>query len=214
MILYSYFRSSAAYRVRIVLNLKQIPYQIKTINLLEQKHKTQEYLILNPQGLVPTLLLEDGQILSQSPAIIEFLETKYPHPALLSNDLLEKTYQQSIINIIACDIHPINNSRVLKYLKHNFNCNESQINSWYANWIQEGFQAIEGYLQKFAKEEFKYAWGNQPSIVDAFLVPQVYNALRFNVSIENYPIIKKIYKNCNILEAFIKAAPENQPDKI
>ena len=211
IILYSYFKSSAAFRVRIALNIKAIKYKTKPIHLLkkggEQHHP--EYLELNPQGLVPTLQTEE-QMISQSTAIIEYLEETYPSPALLPDDAFDRAYVRSLAQIIACDIHPLNNLRVLQYLQKHWH-NEDDKHSWYQHWIEKGFSAFEKRLIENDNKGL-FCFGYTPGIADAFLIPQVYNALRFNSDLKPYPLIKGIYDNCMQQTAFAKAAPENQPD--
>jgi maleylacetoacetate isomerase len=210
IILYSYFRSSAAYRVRIALNLKQIDYEIRPIHLLKDggEQLKADYLALNPQGRVPVLVVE-GKVLAQSSAIIEYLEEVYPSPPLLPGNALERAYVRSIAQIVACDIHPLNNLRVLAYLKSIVK--EDLEQAWRRHWIQEGFAAFEQLLQKHGYCG-QFCFGDTPSMADVFLVPQVYNAFRFGCDMKSYPLINGIYKNCMHETAFSKAAPENQPD--
>lgn len=211
MKLFSYFRSSAAYRVRIALNLKELPYDCETIHLLRnggEQHSV-TYKKLNPLQLVPTLI--DGEhVLSQSLAIIEYLEEKFSNTyALLPKDLAQRSYVRQLSQIISCDIHPINNLRVLKYLTQELNIDDEGKNAWYAHWIRLGFDAFEDQLNKTAG---KFCVGDQPTIADCCLVPQVYNALRFKVNLDDYPKIQDVYQNCMTMPAFKKAVPENQPD--
>jgi maleylacetoacetate isomerase len=210
IILYSYFRSSAAYRVRIALNLKNIDYEIRPVHLLKNggEQYNADYLALNPQGRVPVLVVED-KILTQSSAIIEYLEETYPTPPLLPAYALERAYVRSLAQIIACDIHPLNNLRVLAYLKSFVKDDLEQ--AWRTHWIQEGFAAFEQLLQKHAYCD-RFCFGDMPGMADAFLIPQVYNALRFGCEMGGFPLISGIYKNCMQETAFSKAAPENQPD--
>jgi maleylacetoacetate isomerase len=210
IILYSYFRSSAAYRVRIALNLKNIDYEIRSLHLLKNggEQLKADYLALNPQGRVPVLVVQD-KVLTQSSAIIEYLEEVYPSLPLLPESALERAYVRSIAQIVACDIHPLNNLQVLGYLKGNLKIDFEQ--AWRTHWVQEGFVAIEQMMQK---SDFwgRYSYGDTPSMADAFLIPQVYNALRFGCGMTNFPLISGIYQNCIQESAFIKAAPEHQPD--
>lgn len=210
LILYSYFRSSAAYRVRIALNLKNIDYQIRPVHLLKNggEQFNADYLALNPQGRVP-VLVEQDQVLTQSSAIIEYLEEIYPVPPLLPTDPIARAYVRSLAQMIACDIHPLNNLRVLNYLKNTFNHDQKQV--WYIHWILEGFAALEMRLQK-SDYPGLFCFGDVPSMADAFLIPQVYNALRFDCEMESFPLISAIYHNCMQETAFQNAAPENQPD--
>ncbi len=211
IILYSYFRSSAAFRVPIALNIKAIDYQIRPIHLLKnggQQHQP-EYLQLNPQGLLPVLAIDD-LIISQSSAIIEYLEQIYPSPAMLPELAIDKAYVRSLAQIIACDIHPLNNLRVQEYLQKKRD-NEDDKQLWYHHWIQQGFSAFEQRLEENDNNGL-FCFSNIPGIADAFLIPQVYNALRYSCNIQPYPLIKGIYDNCMQQIAFVNAAPENQPD--
>lgn len=210
VILYSYFRSSAAYRVRIALNLKNIDYEIRPVHLLKNggEQFNADYLALNPQGRVPVLVVED-QVLTQSSAIIEYLEEVFPNPPLLPANALERAYVRSLVQQIASDIHPLNNLRVLGYLKVNLKIDFEQV--WRTHWIQEGFCALE---QQLHKNDYRgrFCFGDTPSMADAFLIPQVYNALRYGCKMESYPLISGIYDNSTQVTAFLNAAPENQPD--
>ena len=210
VILYSYFRSSAAYRVRIALNLKKIDYEIRPVHLLKnggEQYKA-DYLALNPQGRVPVLVVENT-ILTQSSAIIEYLEEVYPFPPLLPANAVDRAYVRSLAQIIACDIHPLNNLRVLNYLKDTLK-SEFQP-AWRNHWMQQGFSAVEQLLQK-SDARGRFCFGDIPGMADAFLIPQVYNALRFECEMKNFPLISSIYQNCLQETAFSNAAPENQPD--
>ncbi|MFW2367589.1 MAG: maleylacetoacetate isomerase [Desulforhopalus sp.] len=205
--LYSYFRSSAAYRVRIALNHKGVDYQQHPVNLVMGEQNTPDYLSINPQGLVPALKLADDTIITQSTAILEWLEEQYPEPSLYPHDPIIRAQGRSLCNIIACDIHPLNNLRVLKYLMDEFHISEEQKINWYQNWIAQGFSSLEKAL---SPEPF--ALGCKISMVDVYLVPQVYNALRFKQDMNDYPNINRIYHACNELEPFKRAAPESQID--
>lgn len=207
MELFTYFRSSAAYRVRIVLNLKGIEHSLVPVNLLKAEEQGTAYRALNPQGLVPSLRLADGTVITQSPAIIEYLDEQHPTPALLSTSPVLRAQQRALAASIACDVHPLNNLRVLKYLSGDLGVEDAQKTAWYAHWIAEGFQAIETQLHAAP-----YACGEHVSLADVYLVPQVFNALRFKVPMEAFPKIMQVYEACNQLPAFVQAAPENQPD--
>ena len=210
MKLYDYFRSSAAYRVRIALNLKGKEYTHIPVNLLKGEEGEAVYRELNPQGLVPTL--EDaGQILTQSLAICEYLEERYPQPPLLPGDAMERARIRSLALAVACDIHPVNNLRLLKYLVTELGASEEQKLAWYRHWINEGFEAIETMLSS-SDQTGTFCHGDSPSLADLCLVPQVYNARRFEVDLAPFPKIVRIEANCLGLEAFQKATPEKQPD--
>jgi len=207
MELFTYHRSSAAYRVRIALNYKGIKYSTVPVNLLKVEHRGDDYLRINPQGLVPALRLDDRRVLTQSGAILEWLEENYPSPALLPQDSYDRSMVRGWANIIACDIHPIDNLRVLNYLTGELGVNDEQKQTWYRHWIKLGFDVLEAQVKAAP-----YCFGKQVSMADIYLIPQVYNALRFKVEMNHYPKIHAVYKNCNALDAFSQAAPENQPD--
>lgn len=212
--LYDYCRSSACFRVRIALNLKQLPYEQVFVDLLKEggQQLTAKYALVNPQKLVPTLFDEANNItLTQSMAIIEYLEENYPQIALLPENKVERAHVRSLANMIACDIHPLNNLRVLKYLKHDLHLSEELKNQWYHHWIKEGFSAIEKVLKRNDKAT-SFCFGEQPTLADICLVPQMYNAQRFKVKVEDFPIISRVNENCLKLPAFINALPEKQPD--
>ena len=210
IVLYSYFRSSAAYRVRIALNLKNIEYELCPVHLLKNggEQYREEYLALNPQGLVPVLILSNT-VLTQSSAIIEYLEDAFPYPPLLPSNSIERAYVRSFVQVIACDIHPLNNLRVLSYLKNLPNDISQQ--AWQHHWLQEGFSALEQLLQQSDFHD-RFCFGNTASLADVFLIPQVQNALRFDFEMNGFPLINTIYKNCLQENCFINARPENQPD--
>ena len=210
MKLYSYWRSTAAYRVRIALNIKQIEYKYEAIHLVKDggQHLLDDYKSLNPQSLVPALETDDQEVLTQSLAIIDYLEENHPEPSLYPKNIIQKAQAKAMALSIACDIHPLNNLRVLKYLKGK-DWSQTDVDAWYAHWIHEGFNAIEKQLQNTAG---LYCFADRVSVADIFLVAQVYNANRFNVPLENYPNIVKINTQCLQQKAFIDAMPENQPD--
>ncbi len=210
--LYAYWRSTAAYRVRIALNLKNIAYDVKIVNLIANggEQKNSEYAQINPQKLVPALVT-DGQVLTQSLAILEYLEEVYPHPSILPGDPIHKAKVRSVAQAIACDIHPINNLRVLQYLGGEMGVEKPSRDQWYRHWITEGFSAIEKILSD-SPEAGKFCFGNEPTMADIALVAQMYNARRFNVDLSAFPTLVRIDAACNKSKAFIDAAPENQPD--
>jgi maleylacetoacetate isomerase len=209
MKLYTYYRSSASYRVRIALALKSIAYTSHSINLVEAEQATPAYLAHNPQGLIPALEIGNGQLISQSTAIIEWLEETFPTPPLLPADAFARAKVRSLVNHIACDVHPLNNLSVQQYLAQNLNANAEQVLAWYSHWVQRGFNSIE----LIAREgNGLYCFGDQPGMADCYLIPQVYNALRFHVDINAYPAIMSVYEHCNTLEPFRQAHPSRQPD--
>ncbi|TMN72632.1 maleylacetoacetate isomerase [Pseudoalteromonas sp. S1727] len=207
MKLYTYFRSSAAYRVRIALNLKEIEHQLVTVNLLKSEQQSEQYLDKNPQGLLPALETDQG-VLAQSMAILEYLEETYPQIPLLFGDAWQKAQIRNLCYAIACDIHPIDNLRVLKYLSNELGVDDDAKNAWYRHWVEVGFEKLERLLDS----DNDFCVGDKPSLADVCLVPQVFNAYRFNVDMTAYPKIAAIYERCNKLDAFIDAAPQNQPD--
>jgi maleylacetoacetate isomerase len=210
MKLYSYFRSSAAFRVRIALKLKKLDYEIAPIHLRRNDQSKPEYRDVNPQGLVPTL--EDGgQTLMQSLAIIEYLDEIYPEPPLLPKDPHDRARVRALAGIVACDIHPINNLRVLRYLAHSFGRDESAIAIWYNNWISAGFEPLERLLASDARTG-TFCHGDAPGLADVTLVPQFVNAERYQLDLAPYPTITRICESCMKLEPFIAAHPRNQPD--
>ncbi|CAI89377.1 maleylacetoacetate isomerase [Pseudoalteromonas translucida] len=208
MKLYSYFRSSAAYRVRIALNLKNIDHELVGVNLLKSEQLGAAYLDKNPQGLLPALETADG-VLGQSLAILEYLEESHPNTApLLFGNAWQKAQIRNLSYAIACDIHPLDNLRVLKYLSNELGVDDEAKNTWYRHWVEVGFEKVEQLLDS----NNAFCVGEQPSLADVCLVPQVFNAIRFNVNMAAYPKIAAIYERCNKLDAFIDAAPQNQPD--
>ena len=209
--LYSYYRSSAAYRVRIALNLKEIDYRLETLNLLTGEEKAAPYAELNPQRLVP-LLVHDGKPIFQSMAILEYLEECYPQSPLLPRGAADRAWVRALANIVACDIHPVNNLRILKYLAQELDVDEKQKVDWYRHWVEQGFDAIETHLLERSSQRF--CLGDAPGLADAVLIPQVYNARRFGVNMDQYPVISAIEQHCLTLHAFDRAVPENQPDAV
>ncbi|MGH8553537.1 MAG: maleylacetoacetate isomerase [Methylococcales bacterium] len=211
LVLYSYWRSSAAYRVRIALNLKNLDYSIRPVHLLKHggEQKRPDYLKINPQGLLPALVTEHG-LLTQSAAIIEYLEECHPAPRLLPENAKDRAFVRSLAQMIACDIHPLNCLRVLEYLwPENNSSNQRKI--WVHHWLEQGLSAFERRLEG-AGSNGGFCFGDASGLADLFLIPQVYNALRFEHAIECFPLIQRIYQNCVSLGAFRKAAPESQPD--
>lgn len=209
MELYSYFRSSAAFRLRIALNLKALDYTQIGINLLNRDHKSDDYLAINPQGLVPSIKTDEGDVLTQSPAILEWLEEEHPQIPLLPSDAIEKAKVRSWCFQIACDIHPICNLRVINYVANDLGAGEDGKIAWLQQWMSEGFRALEVQLS-----QGPFCNGEAISLADVYLVPQVFNALRFKVDMSEFPKITTIYENCIQHPAFIKARPNNQPDAV
>ena len=209
MKLYSYFRSSAAYRVRIALNLKGLPYEMDFVHLTKDggRQHSAEFNAVNPAKLVPALRLDSGDVLTQSLAIIDYLDETHPQPPLLPGDPVQRAKVRAVALTIACDIHPIDNLRVLQYLKRTLKHEQSDIDAWYHHWIIQGFNAIEAAI---APEP--YCFGAQVTLADICLVPQVFNARRLNVPLEAFPKIVAVESACLKLAAFDKARPENQPD--
>ena len=211
MKLYGYFRSSAAFRVRIALNLKRRDYETASIHLRRNDQSRPDYRNVNPQGLVPTL--EDGgQSLIQSLAIIEYLDEIYPDPPLLPKDPAGRARVRALADIVACDIHPINNLRVLRYLMHELGHDEAAVAAWYNHWIAAGFDALEPLLANGAPTG-AFCHGNTPGLADVTLVPQVVNAERYRLDLTPYPTITRIFARCVRLEAFAAAHPDRQPDR-
>ena len=212
MKLSTYFRSTAAYRVRIALNLKGIEHELVPVHLLRDggEHKTEGYLSKNPDGLVPALE-NDGHVLAQSIAILEYLEETHPQPALLPEDPIDRAYLRGLAQSIACDIHPLNNLRVLQYLVNTLEASEEQKLAWYHHWVGSGFKGIEARLANDARTGL-CCYGDTPTIADVCLIPQVYNAKRFNCPLDDYPTIMRINDHCLGLEAFDVSTPDKQPD--
>src|SRR6266403_3423697 len=210
MKLYGYFRSSAAFRVRIALNLKKLDYETAAIHLRRNDQTKPDYLTVNPQGLVPTLD-DGGRTLIQSLAIIEYLDEVYPDPPLLPSHPAERARVRALAEIVACDIHPINNLRVLRYLTHSLDPAETAIATWYNHWIDVGFQALERLLVGYPRTG-TFCHGEAPGIADIALVPQVVNAERYRLDLSPYPTIDRILHTCTALEAFAAALPDRQPE--
>lgn len=210
--LFTYCKSSATYRVRIALNYKGIDYEPHYVDLLKDggDNFKLEYLDINPQGLIPTLI-HNGQAIHQSVAILEFLEETFPEPALLPEDPHDRAYCRAIAQMIACEIHPLNNLRVLAYIENELGHKPEEKLQWYRHWLAEGFNAIESYLVKHRKHG-PYCLGDTPTIADACLVPQVYNANRYECDMQPYPTIRGINEHCLVLQEFLNASPDKQDD--
>lgn len=210
MKLYNFFRSGTSHRLRIALNLKGIAYDYVAVDLRTEEHLGAAFRTLNPQGLVPAIV-EGDLTLIQSPAIIEWLEERYPNPALLPADADERARVRALAAIVGCDIHPINNRRVLEYLKKTLGCDEAAVQAWCATWISAGFDALEALLAS-DKARGAFCVGAAPTLADVYLVPQVESARRFKVDLDAYPNIVAVDRACAELDAFRLAAPAVQPD--
>ena len=210
MQLYSFFRSGTSHRLRIALNLKGLATEYVAVDLRTEAHQSAEYKALNPQGLVPTLV-KDGKVMTQSPAIIEWLEETHPTPALLPTTPDDRAHVRALAAMVACDIHPINNRRILEYLRHTLKTDEAAINTWCGHWITQGFDAYEALLAADPKRA-GFSFGDRPGLADVYLVPQVESARRFKLDMARWPLITAVDAACMALEAFQKAAPAKQPD--
>lgn len=212
--LWGYFRSSAAYRLRIALNLKGIPYEQKSVHLAKGEHLAETFRALNPQALVPVAEITDAtglHLLIQSMAILEYLEEIYPSPALLPADPILRAKARAAADVVACDVHPLNNLRVLKYLRGPLALGEDAVNAWYRHWVVEGFNAIEALIEA-KPDRAGFCFANAPSLADICLMPQIYNAHRFKVDLTPYPKIRAVEAGCGALKAFADAHPSAQPD--
>jgi maleylacetoacetate isomerase len=212
MKLFTYFRSSAAFRARIALNLKGIDYEPACVDLRPNvsAHRTAEFLSINPQGLVPALQHE-GTTFTQSLAIIEYLDELYPHPPFLPASPADRAHVRAMALTVACDIHPLNNSRVLSYLRAPLGQDEDAVNAWYHHWIATGFRSLEENAKRLTGEG-RHMFGNSVTLADIYIVPQMYNARRFKCDLDPYPTLRAICAHLESLPAFAKAAPEAQPD--
>ncbi len=210
MKIYNYFRSGTSHRLRIVLNLKGLDWDYVAVDLRAEAHFDAAFKALNPQGFVPTLI--DGDlVLTQSPAIIEWLEERYPQPPLLPAGMDDRARVRALAAIVGCDIHPLNNRRVLEYLRHTLGCDEAAVLTWCATWINAGFAALEAMLAT-DPDRGNFCFGGQPGVADAYLVAQVESARRFKVDLSAYPAVCAVDRACAALPAFAKAAPQQQPD--
>jgi maleylpyruvate isomerase len=210
MKLYSFFRSGTSHRLRIALNLKGIATNYAAIDLRVDEQQKEAFKAINPQGMVPALDTGE-QVLIQSPAIIEWLEEKHPTPALLPAGADARARVRALAAMVGCDIHPINNRRILQTLRKQFGANEDAINAWCGHWISEGFDAYEALIAA-DKTRGRFSFGDTPTLADVYLIPQVESARRFKVDLTKWPQIMAVEKACLELEAFQKAAPEQQPD--
>ena len=211
MDLYTFFRSSAAFRVRIALALKEVSYESIPRHFRRNggEHRHPAYLAINPQGLVPAL--RNGEaVITQSLAIIEYLDAMYPEPLLVPEDPLDRAHVQAMAQVIACDIHPINNLRVLNYLRDEFDLNDASVSKWVQHWIRLGFDGFEALIDNSGNR--RYSFGDSLSLADVCLIPQVFNANRFRCDLSDYPKITSIYESLISHPAFVAAAPAQQPD--
>jgi maleylpyruvate isomerase len=210
--LYNYFRSSASFRVRIALNFKGLPYEYAPVHLLKDggQQLAPSFRTLNPDSLVP-VLDDDGAVLTQSLAIIEYLEETRPTPPLLPHDAHERAYVRSIALAIACDIHPLNNLRVLRYLVRTLAVSEEQKNAWYRHWVEHGLASLEARLIAEARSG-RYTLGDMVTLADVVIVPQIFNAQRMDCNLDSIPTVMRIFANCMQLPAFMEAQPSSQPD--
>ena len=210
-VLHGYFRSSAAYRVRIALNLKGLDYQPVSVHLRKGEQRAEGFLALNPQGMVPALVDGDA-VLTQSPAILEYLDEAYPDtPRLLPAAPVDRARVRALAAAIACDIHPLNNLRVLQYIQGPLGCSKEAMIDWYNHWIAEGFGALERTLAGDPRTG-RFCHGDSPGLADICLVPQVFNSARHDLDLEPYPTIRRIAAACDAIEAFQAAHPSRQPD--
>ena len=212
IILHGFWRSSASYRVRIALNLKGIDYVQQNYVLGKKEHKTEAFLAKNPQGLVPALEI-DGTVITQSLTIIEYLDYLKEENRLLPLDPMERARVQSIAYAIACEIHPLNNLRILQYLKNELGHNQNEVDTWYRHWVTEEFTALEKKLLS-ENETGKFCHGDTPGFADTFLIPQIYNAQRFECDLSGFPTLMRINEACLNMDEFVDAVPENQPDAL
>ena len=210
--LYGYWRSSAAFRLRIALNLKGVPYAPVSVNIApgQSAQKQADFKAMNPQMRVPVLETPEG-LLTQSMAILEWIEETYPDHPILPVGAYERATCRAFADVIACDIHPLNNLSVLTALKQDLSADKAQVSHWYADWILRGFEALEG-VARGRKQTFLY--GDAPSLAEICLIPQIYNARRFNVDLTAFPALVEVDRACMALKAFERAAPENQPDVV
>jgi maleylpyruvate isomerase len=210
LVLHGYWRSGASYRTRIALNLKGLDYETAAVGLLDGAQKSPAFLALNPQGMVPALEA-DGRILTQSPAILEWLEEAYPQPALLPEAPFDRALVRAMAALIGCDIHPLNNLRVTKALKQDFAASQDQVDAWAGRWIGAGFSALEGMVESHGRG---WCYGDRPTLADCYLIPQIYSAARFHLDLAPYPRLRAIGDAAADHAAFSSAHPDHQPDAV
>jgi maleylacetoacetate isomerase len=209
--LYTFFRGSSPFRVRIALNLKGLAYDSASVHLARGEQRKPPYSAINPQSLVPALVLDDGQVLTQSLSIIEYLDETHPQPPLLPKDALGRARVRMLALIVACEIHPLNNARTLAHLRKAMSQTEDQVNAWYRHWVADGLAKVEASLNHFPGTG-RFCHGDSPTLADCCLVPQVFNAKRFECDVKPYPTVMRIFDECMKLEAFDRAQPAKQPD--
>ncbi|MGJ7511274.1 maleylacetoacetate isomerase [Variovorax sp. GT1P44] len=210
MKLYSFFRSGTSHRLRITLNLKGLAYEQVAVDLRREEHLGDAYRSINPQQLVPALDV-DGVTMTQTPAIIEWLEERYPQAPLLPQDPLDRAHVRALAAIIGCDVHPVNNRRILETLRHRFGADQAAIDEWCGTWISSGFSAYEAFLSARGSDQ-GFSFGDAPTLADAYLIPQIESARRFKVDLAQWPRLLAIDESCGKLDAFQRAAPAAQPD--
>ena len=211
MKLYTFFRGSSPFRVRIALNLKGLTYESAFVHLAKGEQRKAPYAAVNPQSLVPALVLDDGHVLTQSLAIIEYLDETFPQPRLIPSDALGRARVRALSLIVACEIHPLNNARTLAHLRKAMNQSEDQVNDWYRHWVADGLAKVEASLAHFPGSG-RFCHGDAPTMADCCLVPQVFNAKRFDCDTKPYPTLMRVFDECMKLEAFDRAQPAKQPD--
>lgn len=210
-VLHNFFRSSTSVRLRVALNLKGVSFDYVAYHLRKAEHRGADYLALNPQGLVPALQLASGEVLTQSLAIIEYLDEVYPNPPLLPESAIDRARVRALAQAIACDIHPVNNLRVLAYLRTHFGAQEDAIAQWFRHWVVETFGPLEALLAQDTRTG-RFCHGDNPGLADLCLYAQVLNNQRFDIDMQPYPTIRRIHEACAALSAFMAAAPGRQPD--
>jgi maleylpyruvate isomerase len=210
MKLYNFFRSGTSHRLRIALDLKGLDYGYVSVDLRKNEHQGVAFKTLNPQGLVPALL-DGDRVLTQSVAIIEWLEERYPTPALLPTDVNDRAHVRALAALVGCDIHPVNNKRILDTLRSSFGADDVAINHWCGTWISDGFDAFEALLATDTQRS-GFSFGNTPTIADAYLIPQIESARRFKVDLGRWPLIMEVNAKCGAMDAFQRASPLAQPD--
>jgi maleylacetoacetate isomerase len=209
--LYTFFRGSSPFRLRIALNLKGLPYEAIPVHLGKGEHRKPQFGEVNPQQLLPALVLDDGHVLNQSLAIIEYLDELHPNPPLIPKEPKARARVRSLSLLVACEIHPLNNARTLAYLRKEMGQNEEQVNTWYRHWVADGLAKLEAEMTR-GPGVGKFSHGDAPTMADCCLVPQIFNAQRFNCDLAPYPTLMRVYAECMKLEAFDRAQPSKQPD--